>query len=184
MIAERVYSYHLKEHERDDCYTATLENQIKDVDGKLNNIMRAIEAGKFNETMQSRMNELQEQRKLLSDELCAENNRKKYALKPEHVVKYLECFIGNLDEPSIRDKVLSYLVDKILVYKDKIAVTFYYSDDKRKVNLADLNETLDNQDALVQMVHGYHDPSRKYEDQIETMFQSFFSDDEGDSSFS
>lgn len=183
LIAERVYAYYQKEHERDDCYAASLEAQIKDIDNKLGNIMRAIEAGIFNETTQERMSQLQEQRSLFSDELAAENNRKQYALKPQHVVKYLECFIGNLDEPSLRDKVLNYLVDKIYVYKDKVVVSFYYSDDKRVVGLKELNAALETQEELLEMVNGYHDPNQAYQEQLKIMFQSFFSDDEGASSF-
>ena len=86
--------------------------------------MKAIEAGIFNETTQARMQELQDRKRLHEDELAAERNRKKFSLKPEHVVKYLTCFIGNLNEPSLRDKVLDYLIEKIYVYNDKIVKTF------------------------------------------------------------
>lgn len=172
-IAERVYGYYQREYGRDENYATAIKNNIKSVDEKLNNIMRAIEAGIFNETTQERMQELQTQKKAYEDELAAENNRKKYSLKPEHVVRYLECFIGNLDEPSLRDRVLSYLVDKIYVYKDKLVVSFYYSDDKREVNIQDLNAVLDNQDEILRMLNEHeHTTEKKYQDAVAKMIES------------
>ena len=62
--------------------------------------------GVVNETTQNRMQELEERKRLFNDELIAERNRQKYALKREYVLRYLECFVGSLNEPSLRDKVL------------------------------------------------------------------------------
>lgn len=180
LIAQRVYEYYERENGADDAYAKSLENNIKDVDSKLTNILRAIEAGIFNDTTQARMKELQEQKKRFEDELTLENNRKKYSLKPQHVVQYLESFIGSLDEPSLRDRVLNYLVEAIYVYDDKIAVSFYYSADKREIDIASMNATLDNQEELVDMVQGYSDPDRKYETEVEKMVLSLIGDDEGD----
>lgn len=95
--------------------------------------MKAIEAGIFNETTQARMNELQEQRALLADELVVEKNRQQYALKPEHVIKYLESYVGDMNDSSFRAKVLSLLVDKIYLYDDKVVVNCFFSEDAREI---------------------------------------------------
>ena len=170
-IADRVYSYYMREFASDDNYEKSLVANIKDIDLKLNNIMKAIEAGIFNETTQARMQELQERKRLHEDELAAERNRKKYSLKPEHVVKYLTCFIGNLNEPSLRDKVLDYLIEKIYVYDDKIVINFYYSDDKREINLEELNARLDNLDVIEDMLHVDKKP-KNYKSNFDSVLNS------------
>ena len=137
IIADRVYEYYMREFGSDDSYEKSILANIKDVDLKLNNILKAIEMGIINETTQSRMQELEERKKLFNDELIAERNRQKYALKKEHVLRYLECFVGGLNEPSLRDKVLAYLIENIYIYNDKVVVNFYYSEDNREINLKD-----------------------------------------------
>ena len=53
---------------------------------------KAIEMGIFNETTQERMQELEERKRLYNDELTAEKNRQKYALKKE-----FNEYLDNLD---------------------------------------------------------------------------------------
>ena len=58
--------------------------------------------------------------------LIAEQNRQKLELKPEHIVKWLESFSGDLNDPNNRNEILEDYVEKILVYEDKMVVTFKY----------------------------------------------------------
>ncbi len=153
-IAQRVYEYYMREFASDDSYEKTILANIKDVDMKLNNILKAIEMGVINDTTQARMQELEERKRLLNDELAVEKNRQKYALKPEHVVRYLECFVGSLNEPSLRDKVLAYLIEKIYIYNDKIVINFYYSEDNREINLQEFKEYLKNLDKIMEHIDG------------------------------
>lgn len=154
IIADRVYDYYMREYASDDSYEKSILANIKDVENKLNNIMKAIEMGIFNETTQERMKELEERKKLYTDELTAEKNRQKYALKKEHVLRYLQCFVGSLNEPSLRDKVLAYLIEKIYIYSDKIVVNFYYSEDNREIELKEFNNYLDNLDSIMESLDG------------------------------
>lgn len=113
------------------------------------------------------------------DELATERNRKKYALKQEHVVQYLECFIGSLSEPSLRDKVLDYLVEKIYTYDDKIIINFYYSDDKREVDLKDYNEHLDNINTIMSMISDGKVHMAKYQRRLAAVVDSVMNDNKG-----
>lgn len=182
LIAERVYEYYMREFGSDDNYEASLVASINDVDAKLDNIMKAIEAGIFNETTQERMQVLQDRKKLLKDELTAERNRQKYALKKEHVVRYLDCFVGNLNEPSLRDKVLDYLVEKIYIYSDKVVVNFYYSEDKREIDLDEFNKYLDNLDKIMEIIDGTEN-TIGYQKKFDAMWKSIVAQDEGEVSF-
>lgn len=154
-IANKVYEYYMREYGSDDSYEKSLRSSIKEIDIKLNNILKAIESGIFNTTTQDRMLELQKQKQLFEDELIAEENRQKYSLKPEHVIRYLRCFIGDVDKPLLRDKILSYLVENIYLYEDKVIINFYYSEDKRAIDLNEMNEYLQNKAKLMNMIDGF-----------------------------
>lgn len=154
MVAEYVYEYYQREHAGDACYAKSIQNNIKDIDSKLANIMKAIEAGIFNETTQARMNELQEQRALLADELVVEKNRQQYALKPEHVIKYLESYVGDMNDSSLRAKVLSLLVDKIYLYDDKVVVNCFFSEDAREIRFHEFDEHMANIEKITTMLDG------------------------------
>jgi hypothetical protein len=182
IIADRVYDYYMREFAGDDSYEKSLVASIKDVDAKLSNILRAIEMGIFNETTQARMNELEERKRQLNDELTAERNRQKYSLKPEHVVRYLECFVGSLNEPSLRDKVLAYLVEKIYIYNNKVVINFYYSEDNREIDLREFNEYLDNLDSIMDMM----DSASSFDNaqiKLNAMWDSIIAKDEDETSF-
>lgn len=152
LIAEKVYTYYKKELGSDENYEKSIVNSIRDVDNMLDNIMRAIEKGIFNDTVQARMLELQEQKRLLQDELELEQNRKKYELKPEHVIKFLDSFIDDFKDNATRREVLYYLIEKIYVYDDKLIVDFYYSDDRREINFDEYKKYVENLDKLMQVL--------------------------------
>lgn len=181
-IAEKVYAYYKNEYEADDLYIESIERNIKDVDRKLENIMNAIESGIFNETTQTRMKELETQKSMYQDELVAEQNRKKFCITPGHVARYLECFIGKMTEPSLRDRVLSYLVDKILVYEDRLVISFFYSDDVRSVDIKSITETLDIKDKLLDMVNNHEATLKEHDKAVEEMIESLFADSESNNS--
>ena len=81
ITGEKVYEYYSRQNSSDDSYRRSLEDKIKDTEKTLGNIMKAIEAGIFNETTQARMLELQQQKNMLTDELAAEKLRQQYSLK-------------------------------------------------------------------------------------------------------
>lgn len=180
-IAQRVYEYYINEFGSDDSYEKSLIDHIKDIDSKLKNIMSAIEMGIFNETTQTRMQELQERKKMFQDELTVEQNRQKFGLKPELVIRYLDCFIGNLNEPSLREKVLDYLVENIYIYDDKMIINFYYSDDRREVNFKEFNEHLDSVERIMEMLDGDILHTGTYSTKMNEMWESIIAKDEDES---
>ena len=111
------------------------------------------------------------------DELTAERNRQKYALKKEHIVRYLDCFVGNLNESSLRDKVLDYLIKKIYTYDSKVVVHFYYSEDKREINLDESNNHLNNLDKIIGIIDGGTENTTGYQKKLDAMWESIVAKD-------
>lgn len=155
LIAEKVYDYYLREYASDENYEQSIIANIKHVDNTLANIMKAIEKGIFNETTQARMLELEEQKRLLKDELALEQNRKKYSLNMDRVLRYLDSFVGNFDDVEIRRQALDFLIEKIYVYDDRLVVNFYYSDDKREINFEEFKKYIENLNFIMSEIDGF-----------------------------
>ena len=151
-IAERCYAYYKAQNDDGGAYEESIKAQLKDVEAKLRNIMSAIEAGIFNDTTAERMNVLENQKSMLSDALLAEQNRKKYDLKPETVLRFLEAYVGDINNPQTCQKLLDFLVDKIYAFPDKLVMTFYFSDDKRELSFDDMKKLFSNQQRISEIL--------------------------------
>lgn len=120
----------------------------KGINVRLKNIMKAIEAGIFNETVQEKMLELEQQRKFQEEELKALQNRRKYELKLEDVVRFLNSFVGNLDDAEVRKKVLEMFVNKMYLYNDKLVITFNFTEDVRELPFEEIPKMLELEQRL------------------------------------
>ena len=100
----------------------------------------------------------------------------------EHVVLYLECFIGSLNEPSLRDKVLVYLIENVYIYSDKVVVNLYYSEDNRKIDLKEYNKYLDNLDNIKEIMNGA-ESFVSVQKKLDAMWESIIALDEDEQSF-
>lgn len=153
MIAEKCYAYHQAQNDDNGAYEASIRAQLKDVEGKLNNLVKAIEAGIFNSTTAERMNVLENQKSMLNDALLAEQNRKKCDLTLNTIVKFLSSLVGDINNPDTRHRLLDFFVDKIYVYPDKMVLTFYYTDDRRELPFEETIRLIDNRKKIVDMMN-------------------------------
>ena len=153
MIAEKCFAYHQRQNNDNGAYEASIKNQLKDVEGKLNNLVKAIEAGIFNNTTAERMSVLENQKSMLNDALLAEQNRKKCDLTLNDIVRFLNALVGDVNNPDTRRKLLEFFVNKIYVYPDKMVLTFYYMDDRRELPFEETARFIDNRQRLLDMMN-------------------------------
>lgn len=172
LIAEKCYAYHLSQNDDSGAYEASIKAQLKDVEGKLANIMKAIEAGIINNTTAERMNVLESKKSMLNDALITEQNRKKCSLTLSDIIKFLNGIIGDVSDPDIRCKLLDFFVDKIYVYPDKLVMTFYYSDDRRELPFEETERLFDNQQSILSMLNGQYDPDNVPIDMLSSLIGS------------
>lgn len=71
-IAENTYQYYLAQN-TETSYTESLRKALKEVEKATANLIRAIEAGIFNEATKQRMEELDKQKAELKDALKAQS---------------------------------------------------------------------------------------------------------------
>ena len=153
IIAEKCYAYHQAQNDDNGAYEASIRAQLKDVEGKLQNFVKAISAGIFNSTTAERMNVLENQKSMLNDALLAEQNRKKCDLTLNTIVKFLSSLVGDINNPDTRRRLLEFFIDKIYVYPDKMVLTFYYTDDRRELPFEETVRLIDNRKKIVDMMN-------------------------------
>ena len=104
------------------------------------NLLRAIEAGIFNESTKDRMNELQEQKSELKLALAAAKLKEDMGLKKEHILFFLHQFT-NMDYSDIdcQRRLIKTFLNSVFVYDDKVVLTFNYSGDERIMTLHEID---------------------------------------------
>lgn len=140
-IADRCWEVYQAEKD-DTSYIDSLTAQLKEVQTALNNLLKAIEMGIFNQTTAARMTELEEQRKQLEDEIKLSKVDNSLKLTREHILFFLIKFRdADLNDPACRQRLFDTFVNSIYVYDDKIILTFNYSGDGRQITLQELDDS-------------------------------------------
>lgn len=143
LLAEKIYAHYQYQNSNQD-YINSLKARLAETEKKLKNVMKAIESGIFNDTTADRMNELESQKKALQEEIAVEENRQKYELTFERILRFLDTIFGEIDNAEQFTKIMDMFIAKIYVTLDnKMIFLFYYSDDQREVDIKDMEEALD-----------------------------------------
>ena len=130
-IANKVVEIQKSEHD-DKSMLRYFESQLKDTNKAIANIMRAIEAGIITETTRSRLEELEDTKRDLETEIIKEKVARP-TIEREQVIFFLEKFRGgNVDDKEYQRKIIDTFVHKVILYDDKITITYNYSTDSTK----------------------------------------------------
>lgn len=107
-----------------------LQEELAGVEKTLGNIMKAIEAGLFNEMTKARMDELLEEKKMLEGQIKVEEAVFLIA-PPEKVREWLEKMAsGDLEKPEYMKELIRVFVRAVYVYDDKLIIQFNYGEEK------------------------------------------------------
>ena len=141
-IAENTYQYYLAQN-TDTSYTKSLQKALEETKKAISNLLRAIEAGIFNESTKDRMNELESQKSDLKAALAAAKLKEDMGLKKEHIVFFLKQF-ADMDYSDIacQKRLIKTFVNSVFVYDDKVVLTFNYSGDRRIMTLKEIDSGL------------------------------------------
>ncbi len=123
---ERIADAVLQANEKrlhDQSLKIVLIEQREQAQKTLDNIMKAIEQGILTPTTKKRMEEVEEQITTLNEKIVIEEYKEKNSLKREQVIEYLIHQIKK--SPKL---MLHCLVEKVLLYKDKVDVYYNYID--------------------------------------------------------
>ena len=141
-IAESTWQYYLSQN-TETSYTASLRSALNEVESSTANLIKAMEAGIFNEATKKRMNELDIRRQELQDALAAAKLKEDMGLKKEHILYFLHRF-AEMDYSDIecQKRLIKTFVNSVFVYDDKVVLTFNYSGDDRAITLHEIDAGL------------------------------------------
>ena len=138
-LAVDVADYYQHEHE-DTGYLTGLKAEQAETEKALNNLVRAIESGIFSETTQATLTELENRKKALAEAIEAEEIKRTIAKRDVSIQHFFDEYAhADLSDPTIRDYLLNYFIDKIFVFNDRVIMTIWYGTDKEEVTLKELD---------------------------------------------
>lgn len=131
-IADRVVDIQQKERE-DKSMIDYLSSRLSEAEAAIKNIMKAIEAGIITETTGERLRQLEAEREDLKIEIEKEKIARP-VIRREQVVYFLERFKGgNVDDKEYQRQIIDMFVNKVLLYDDKIIITYNFSGENNEV---------------------------------------------------
>lgn len=103
----------------------------------LDNIMRAIESGIFNETTKNRMNELENSLADLRNKIAIEEYKGKTSISRDSIVQFLTH--GLRQSAKL---LINLLIQKIVLYDDRIEIYYRFTDKKNPDGSSDRDSSL------------------------------------------
>lgn len=116
----------------DTSYLAGLQENLKEIDKRINNLLKAIEQGIITETTKSRLEELEAEKRQITAKIEQEE-LKKPLLSKERIMFWLYSFRnGSIEDENYKRTIIDTLVNSIYVYDTpeggrKIVFTFNIS---------------------------------------------------------
>ena len=121
-----------------------LEAQLKEVRKSIDNVMKAIEMGVITRSTKARLEELESEEERISTSILTEQ-AKQGALTKEQILFTMERF-RNLDitVTKNRERLIDSFVKSILLYDDKLIITFTFKDEPVAVPTGDELDLIEN----------------------------------------
>ncbi len=126
-------------------YIKSLESQLKEVNTRINNLVKSLEVATSGapDIVFNRINELNSQKNDIEAEIQKERIKHSLSHDDYSIQKYFEMYShANFDDSETRAKLMEYFIDSIYLYEDRIAVKFWFSDDRTEVPLDTLTEII------------------------------------------
>jgi len=120
----------LQEDRKDNVFILTLQQNKKDIESKIENILKAIESGIFTESTKERLETLEQSKRELDFRIRAEKFKNDAPdLTKEAIIYYLEDLKnGNMLDPNFQRQIIDTFVNCIIINEetDKILIGYNY----------------------------------------------------------
>ena len=114
-----------------------LEKQLREVDKKLDNLMKAIEDGLYTRTTKERLEALEIQKDELTAKI-ADEKLKKPSFNEDFIRFWLMKFRKlDISQKKQRKALIEIFVNAIFLYDDRMLITFNYKDGTKTVRFED-----------------------------------------------
>lgn len=138
-IIDKTWEYYLQT-EKQQNEADLIRKQLLDVRNGLQNLVRSIEAGIFNDMIKNRMDELTAQETALKKALADTEIQSGFKLTKDHIQFFLEQF-RDMDFTDIKcqKRLIATFVNSIYVFDDHFKIVFNFSGDNNTVTLENLS---------------------------------------------
>ena len=134
--------------EADNTLLPVLNNDLKDVEKSIKNMVKAIEQGIVTESTKERLEELEKQRKELRLQITKEEAARPNITK-EHILFWFEKLKKlNIKKAEHRRRLINIFVNAIYLYDDKLVITFNYKDGAKTVSFEKIKESTSSSDKI------------------------------------
>jgi hypothetical protein len=141
-IAENTYQYYLEQN-TDSAYTESLHAALAETNKAMNNLVKAMETGIFNETTKARMDELDNRKAELEASIADSQLKLDLGIKKEHILYFLHRFAeSDFEDEEYQKRLIKTFINSVFVYDDKVVLTFNYSGDNRTITVMEIDAGL------------------------------------------
>jgi hypothetical protein len=120
-----------------------LERQLAEVQASIENIVKAIEMGVFTRSTKMRLEELEAEEERIKGDICREQLDSRLITKDQ--IWYIFDKFRNMDlsMPQQRQKIIDSFLHSIVLYDDRLVISFNYREKEKTLKL----------DQLVEFIH-------------------------------
>ncbi len=136
-VIERIVQLVMDFQNQENTAIPLLEKQLREVDRKLDNLMKAIEEGLFTRTTKERLDALEAQKDELTAKIADEKLRKP-SFNADFIRFWLMKFRKfDVSQQKQRKALIEIFVNAIFLYDDRMLITFNYKDGSQTVRFED-----------------------------------------------
>lgn len=137
-IVDRVYAFYQAEEKPDD-EEISLKRAKNQVEHSIQNLVRAIEHGIFNDATKARMDELEIQKAEIESELAAIDLQRSFRITREQIRYFLNQFRNtDIRLKEVRQRLVETFINSIFAYENKVVITFNYSGKNNTLTLEEI----------------------------------------------
>ena len=124
-----------------------LQEQMKQIETEIANIMSAIKAGIITKSTKSELENLEQEQERLELAITKESIQRPLITKEQMKFWIMKFKDMNIDDEDEKQSLINTFVNSIYVYDDKMVITFNYKDGEKLVGFDDVTSALEKQNA-------------------------------------
>ena len=149
--------------ERENIDLPLYEQQLRDVERNIENLLNAIQQGILTKSTKARLEELEAAKEDLEARIANERLAKP-KLTEDHLLHFLLKFrVLDMSKQSHRQRLIDTFVNRIYLYDDKLVITFNHKDGAETITLNDIEAALAEAENGSDLVSFAVYKKRKYE---------------------
>ena len=127
---------------KEDTTIPALQQQLRDCEKGIENILNAIQIGILTVSTKERLEQLEQQRETLKASILqAQIARPQYS--KEQIVQWISRFkYGNINDKAYQREIIDVFVNSVYVYDDKLVLTYNFKDGTQTITLKEIEDAL------------------------------------------